>query len=203
MKKKLLSLLLFSLCTTGFCTTWTITNSGFEFSPDDITIQVGDSVNFSIATIHNVVEVSQATWEANGNTPLPGFSTPFGGGMVLPDQLTAGIHYYVCSPHASGGMKGIIVVENTSGIPINPLTSIVSVYPNPTKGKFQLKITDSQFANNFNLEIYDVRGERVYVASNLKQQTLINFDLSDFPKGMYFVKLNDGAYIYNKKVVVQ
>ena len=117
--------------------------------------------------------------------------------------VTTGIHYYVCSPHASGGMKGIIVVENTSGVPINPLTSIVSVYPNPTKGKFQLKITDSQFANNFNLEIYDVRGERVYVASNLKQQTLTNFDLSDFPKGMYFVKLNDGVFIYKKKVVVQ
>lgn len=52
-----------------------------------------------------------ATWSVNGNTPLSGgFTRPFGGGLLTPSTgLTVGTHYYVCSPHASSGMKGIIV----------------------------------------------------------------------------------------------
>jgi hypothetical protein len=37
-----------------------------------------------------------------------GFDLPFGGGSVLVDQ--PGNHFYVCVPHAAGGMKGIINV---------------------------------------------------------------------------------------------
>ena len=85
----------------------TISNLGNSFSPATLTINLGDTVVFSIAGIHNVVEVSQTTWNANGNTQLPGgFSRGFGGGMVV--ITTTGIHYYVCSPHASVGMKGTI-----------------------------------------------------------------------------------------------
>jgi hypothetical protein len=59
--------------------------------------------------------VSQATWNANGTTPLPGgFSVPFGGGMVLPSQLGIGTHYYVCQAHVSFGMKGKIIVTGSS-----------------------------------------------------------------------------------------
>jgi plastocyanin len=94
-------------------TTYTVINSGFTFSPASLTISVGDTVVFSLAGSHNTVEVSQATWNANGNTPLSGgFSTPFGGGTVI--FSTAGSHYYVCSPHASGGMKGVINVVLTT-----------------------------------------------------------------------------------------
>ncbi|WP_225154157.1 hypothetical protein, partial [Bradyrhizobium sp. NBAIM08] len=100
MKSKiLLSLLLLTAGLTGFCTTWTITNFGFTFTPASITINPGDSVNFVIDSAHNAVEVSDTTWNANGNTALPGgFLTPFGGGLILATQLGTGTHYYVCYP---------------------------------------------------------------------------------------------------------
>ncbi|MDT8323713.1 MAG: plastocyanin/azurin family copper-binding protein [Bacteroidota bacterium] len=98
---------------TATGTTHTITNSGFTFSPSSLTISVGDTVVFSIASSHNAVEVSQATWNSNGNTPLSGgFSVPFGGGTVI--FSSAATHYYVCSPHASLGMKGVINVVQTT-----------------------------------------------------------------------------------------
>ncbi len=112
MKNFLLSLLLVLPGISGFCTTWIVTNSGFTFSPSTITINPGDDVNFNLDVIHDAVEVSQSTWNANGNTPLAGgFQLSFGGGLVPSSKLGVGTHYYVCSPHASSGMKGTIIVQ--------------------------------------------------------------------------------------------
>ena len=121
MKKCLLLLsILISTYYSGYSTVWIINNSGTNFVPASITINIGDSVNFIIANAHDAAEVSQSTWNANGNTLLPGgFKTPFGGGMVLPAQLGAGVHYYVCEPHAANGMKGTITVQNCT-VPLTP-----------------------------------------------------------------------------------
>ena len=90
--------------------THTVTNAGFTFSPADITINAGDSVQWQLASIHTVLEVTQQTWNANGNTAKAGgFSTPLGGGTVKFD--TPGTYFYVCEPHASIGMKGKITVQ--------------------------------------------------------------------------------------------
>jgi plastocyanin len=202
MKKSLLSLLLFVISTSGFCTKWTITNSGKTFSPATITINVGDSVNFSLGSIHNAVEVSQATWNANGNTALPGFSLPFGGGLVLPANLTVGTHYYVCAPHASSGMKGTIIVQNTTtGVMENQLQKDITVYPNPTNGKFQIAFAELNLSKNYNLEIYKENGERIYksVVTNPKSDV----DLSNQSKGVYFIKFYNGQSVLTKKIVIQ
>lgn len=90
---------------------WTITNSSYTFNPSVLTITQGDSVNFNLASIHNVVEVSLATWNANGSDLLAGFSVPYGGGTLHPSQLSVGTHYYVSSLHSTLGMKGMIVVK--------------------------------------------------------------------------------------------
>jgi plastocyanin len=203
MKKNLLIFLLFSFGTVCFCTTHLITNAGTTFTPAAITITLGDSVNFSLGGIHNAVEVSKATWDANDNTPLPGFSVPFGGGLVLPAQLTTGTHYYVCTPHASIGMKGTIIVQSASEIIENPMNTSVSIYPNPSNGEFQLEINGSRSAKNFDLSIYDLKGDKVYAASDRELQNSYNIDLSALPKGIYLVKINSGAELFCRKIVVQ
>ena len=110
--KSLLALLLITLSTSAFCTIWTINTSGFTYTPATTNILFGDTVVFSIGGSHDAREVSLTTWTANGNTALPGgFQTAFGGGMVLPAQLAVGTHYFVCTPHAAAGMKGIINVS--------------------------------------------------------------------------------------------
>ena len=48
----------------------TITNQGMNFSPDTITINLGDTVNFVLGNSHNAVEVSQSTFLSNGSTLL-------------------------------------------------------------------------------------------------------------------------------------
>lgn len=198
----LLSLQLLAISFTGLCTTWTITSSGNTFSPSSITINVGDSVKFTITSTHNSVEVGQSVWDANGNTALSGgFSTPMGGGLVLPDKLTAGTHYFVCTPHASIGMKGTITVLNSTGVSENKELVEFSVFPNPSNGEFQVVIDEVELMKNSKLEIYDEQGEIVYetVITDGKPDIILN----NPPKGMYLVKIDNGNTIITKKIVIQ
>lgn len=91
-------------------TTHVITNTGFTFTPASLTVTEGDTVDWQLDGIHNVLEVSMTDWNANLNTPLPGgFSLPFGGGKLAFE--TVGTFYYVCVPHAGSSMKGTITVQ--------------------------------------------------------------------------------------------
>jgi plastocyanin len=204
MKKILLFIVLVSIGFVGFGSTFIISNSGTEFTPATITISVGDNVNFSLGSSHDAIEVSQATWNANGNTPLSsGFSTPFGGGTISADKLTVGTHYFVCKPHASLGMKGTITVLDPTGIAEDTSKEDISIYPNPSKGSFQLQINTAQSAKKLDLGIYNVQGKRVYSKADMQQQTLSNIEISDLPKGVYFLRLFDGKDYYYRKIVVQ
>jgi len=44
----------------GFSTKYTIGNAGATFSPSNLTIHVGDTVVFTLASAHNAMEVSEA-----------------------------------------------------------------------------------------------------------------------------------------------
>lgn len=203
MKKTILFFLLASFSYGGFSATVTVTNSGTTFSPSAITINVGDEVVFDLGSGHNVVEVSKTTWDAMGNTLLSGgFSLPFGGGTLTPDKLTAGIHYYVCAPHAEFGMRGTITVLDPTGIAETKLKDGISLYPNPSKGNFQLKL-DNSSAKKLDLGIYTVKGEKVYSQPDIQQQNSINIEISDLPKGVYIVRLYGSNESYFRKIVVQ
>ena len=92
---------------------YTITNIGNTFDPDTLYCNVGDSINFSLTNSHNAVEVSSSTWLASQTTALPnGFSLPFGGGTFIPDS--AQTYWYICTPHASMGMKAVIIACDLS-----------------------------------------------------------------------------------------
>jgi plastocyanin len=203
MKRILLSFLLASIGMTGFCTTHIVTTPGFVFSPATITIQLGDSVRFNIGGIHRVEEVSQATWNANNSTPLPGFNAPFGGGLILPAQLTVGAHWYVCTPHASSGMKGMIIVENTTSIGNQPTATAFNLFPNPSNGIFQLEMEQATDASNFQMDVINSEGRKVYAVRNLEQRSLHEIDLTTFSKGIYFVRVYDGSGIFSRKVLIQ
>jgi plastocyanin len=183
MKRKILLLLLVvSTGMTGYSTVWIITNSGDTFSPSSITITFGDTVNFVLASEHDAREVSLETWNANGITPLPGgFQTPFGGGLVLPEQLGVGTHYYVCTPHAVIGMKGTIIVESTTGISDNPLQTNISVFPNPANDLITIATEGNMAGSTF--IITDLTG-KLHMTGELHNNTT-TVDISQLTNGVY------------------
>jgi len=202
MKKILFSLVLSILGMLSYGTLWTITNSGFTFSPATLTITTGDSVNFSLAAMHDAVEVDQATWDANGATPLSGgFSTPLGGGLVLPNKLTAGTHYYVCSVHVgTSGMKGIITVQNPTNIVLHERGYSISFYPNPIKSIlfFNINMPENQITR---LKILNSAGQEA-IEMQIKNGAN-DIDLGKLNSGYYFVILTSGnRQLYNTKIIL-
>ena len=82
-----------------------------DFTPEDLTIAVGDCVNFVMTDTHNAIEVSQDTYDNRGVTALDGgFAVQFGETQEVYFG-EAGTHYYVCQPHVSMDMIGTITVQ--------------------------------------------------------------------------------------------
>ncbi len=90
-------------------TTHVISNAGFDFTPDYLEVQLGDTVSFQLSPSHDAKEVSQTTWNNNGNASNGGFAVGLGGGIWVPASVDT--FYYVCTPHAGMGMKGRVVVK--------------------------------------------------------------------------------------------
>lgn len=86
---------------------------------------------------------------------------------------------------------GILNFENDKGI---------SIFPNPSNGKFLIQDLGYGILN---FEIYNITGEKVYTMSNFKQKSSIEIDLSNSPKGIYFIKIYDGQKMRTKKIVLQ
>lgn len=98
------------------------TNSTNRFSPETLTVDVGDVIAFNVGAGHTATQVTQATWDTNGATPLPGgFDFQPGTHTYTVRSADEGATlWYVCQNHASMGMKGRIVVRG-------PATHTVSV----------------------------------------------------------------------------
>ncbi len=203
MKKQVLFILASLSVYVASATTVTIGNSGFTFTPDSVSIHVGDTVRFQVASIHKPVEVSQSTWNASSASPITGFSLPNGGGIVA--GLTVGIHYYVCQPHAGMGMKGRIFVTPATGLAsVVAASPQLNIYPNPSNGKFNVQYQNASNSTvEVTLDVFNILGDKVYSSNDLKGQQVSQIDLSTAPAGIYFVKIYDRDKVLVKRVIVQ
>jgi len=93
-------------------------STNLTFNPATVTIDVGDTVqwtNLAVPPVHNVVQISESDWNANnGNNPLPGGfnSGPAGSVSTFSRTFnTAGTFFYTCQPHDINGMKGRVIVN--------------------------------------------------------------------------------------------
>ncbi len=200
MKKILLTFCLFTLAFALFSKTWVITANGFatEFTPNAITITLGDSVLFTLDPIqHNAREISQADWNMNGTTSNGGFILGEGGGLVLPANLAIGTHYYICTNHASMGMKGTIIVQGqTSSLKTTRNKMSSRAYPNPFSNKLIVEITGADAVS-----IYNLLGEKMSVIFLKNNETSIEIDTNNFPKGIYLYSvLKDGITLETRKI---
>jgi plastocyanin len=205
MKKILLSLFITLFCLNGFCATFNVTNVGVTFSPATITITQNDDVLFTLGVIHDAVEVDLATWTANGISPIIGFSVPFGGGTLLGSQLSVGTHYYVCENHAFLGMKGTIIVQSTSAVPVVKTQNDMLIYPNPAKDKITLQFNNPTL-NPVEITLFDFQGKLVEVLFPKTEFTGLlvrTFSLSKINGGgIYIVKITSGDQVAYQKIVV-
>ena len=102
-------LVIFIITNTNMFSQNNIITSGFSFVPDTISVIIGDSVNFILGNAHNAVEVDSLTWTNNDTLALlGGFNVGLGQTSFIQIN-TQKTYYYICQPHASSGMKGVII----------------------------------------------------------------------------------------------
>ena len=196
MRKILLATLFLSFAFAALAEDFTVTTSGFTFTPDDLNITEGDQVIFDLGNSHNVIEVSMETWEANQSTSNGGFSTPFGGGTVLFD--VPGTYYYVCQPHAGNGMKGQITVSPISNIIGVKASNSIAMYPNPSNGELNFDINPS-FVQS--VEILGLNGQLLAQFEIQNEITKVNLDA--LSSGIYFVRFVGTEETHTRRLVIE
>ncbi|MFI5164325.1 MAG: T9SS type A sorting domain-containing protein [Bacteroidia bacterium] len=94
---------------------------------------------------------------------------------------------------------------NGNGVNEINLDNLISVYPNPSSGKINLKISQFENLKIKNIVIYNLQGEKVYSAADFQINSSSNFqiDLSEASSGIYFIHIicNEGTAV--KKIIIQ
>jgi hypothetical protein len=84
----------------------------------------------------------------------------------------------------------------------DPLESgIIRIYPNPNYGKFCIDLKNPPA--KMRVSIYNVAGQKIYESSTISPLPVNEIDFTSHPKGVYFIKINDGETSYNETIVVQ
>jgi hypothetical protein len=79
----------------------------------------------------------------------------------------------------------------------------IKVFPNPTSSNISVQFTTINVGTC--ILLYDVNGKLVKEESNIKENNLkVDFDISSFAKGIYFIKVVEGTNTaYFNKLVLQ
>jgi plastocyanin len=176
------------LASTTLCAsadTFNLTNSGFSFTPPVIEMTTADDIQVVLPSPHTCTEVSQATWNANGNTSNGGFNFSSGTHTITIDM--PGTYYYVCIPHASMGMKGMIIVTSTTGVGEHNALIPMHLSPNPASSSVRLGIATTDASSRIN--VLDVNGR---VAMEMPAPANCTLDVSRLEVGTYTVVLKNG-----------
>ena len=207
MKKLYTIILISSAFVSLHATSYTISISGFAYSPASLTVTIGDVVTISSTGNHPLAEVSQTTWVANGTATL---SSGFGNKTANYIFTVSGASsiYYVCTNHVGSGMKGKIDVASTVSIyKSNPVFELVSLFPNPTKNKFSIKLNTFE-STNLTVKLFSICGQEIESFTSTKEIALglnsISFDLQNtVSTGIYFIELTAGSKKVVKKLIVE
>ncbi len=167
----------------------------YYFTPSSLNVAVGDTVrwvwdNGSHTTTSGVIPGGASSWDANISTANHSYEYRV---------LLAGDYNYVCTPHAGMGMVGSFTATLATAVGEHKDNSMV-VYPNPSRGVFKLS-----FGNTLNTEaeisLMDLSGKTIS-AKLTNGSAEMTFDLSDFSKGYYFLRLKSDAGIVVRRIAI-
>ena len=115
---------------------------------------------------------------------------------TIEEPILRKITYCVTTPHHDTAFWFLDIYTMVS-CKENPNT--FTLYPNPvSSGQLNLQ---NDAATPIDFEVYDMSGKRVCRGHSQDQHTSIN--VSNWKRGVYVVRINEGQNIYTRKVVVQ
>lgn len=169
-------------------TNWTINGSGMSWTPNNLTIEQGDSVTWNnLSGTHNV-NGTQATYPSNPES----FGNAIGGtGWVYGHRFNIpGTYNFRCDVHSSN-MTGTLTVTPSSGL--EDLHNLkVSIGPNPATSFLSIRCSESRYT----VILYDMLGNRV-LSKQLENNDQL--DISRLNSGLYWIEINSENGSYKKK----
>jgi plastocyanin len=177
---------------------YSITTSGFSYSPDNLSVNVGDVITISASNTHPLVQVDKETWGSNGSTPSQN-----GWGVKTSDYSftaeTEDTIYYVCQNHVGMGMKGMIIVSNTTSVSnLSNMENDIEVYPNPVNDVMFVSAINDIYP--FDLAIYSMSGSML-ISKKINSKD-VEINTSGLKEGFYLLDLNYGEFRKTRKIVV-
>jgi len=124
---------------------------------------------------------------------------------ALVDGIQLGFYYDDSNEHAWGaGVDDVQLFVNTTSVFNLALDQSLVVFPNPSKGPFEISLKDSE-AGSYNLSLFDQTGRMVLSKTmtssdgNLQE----SFDLSQEGAGIYTLILQNGNQQTTKTITIQ
>jgi hypothetical protein len=77
--------------------------------------------------------------------------------------------------------------------------NMIKVYPNPSKGLYNIHI--SQFIGKVNIDVIDLNGRAVYTSKNIEFNVDKSIDISAFQTGIYILKVSGDSLNFTQKIM--
>lgn len=117
-------------------------------------------------------------------------------------QTFFSIHFPNSSAGYACGQGGVIYKYSaTTGINNNDEISGVTTFPNPNNGRFNLSVDQLNSSLTYKVSVLDLLGNTIQQIEMSKSS--LDFDFSNQPKGIYFVKIENENGVVMKKIICQ
>lgn len=174
-----------------------VTVSNFEFSPSELTIEVGDIVRWNNTGGTHNVDGSEASFPDN---PVP-FGNELSNELWTYEFIfsTEGTYDYQCLLHA-GAMQATITVTGGPTTTDDVDTGILKAYPVPAEDYIIIGGL-ADFTGNSQVEIFDITGKSALEATVSANAQI---DISSLRAGIYIFNLTtQNGQLFTGKILVK
>lgn len=189
------------ISTSALATTYTVTQEGLTFSPNQLTVEVGDIVLFQWTSgNHTTTSVSvppgAATWDALLTSSMQTFEY----------TVTAeGIYVYQCTPHALAGMIGGFMAVLPSSAKTQVQANFAMSAGTSANGNLFVTLENAT-SDMATVTLVDITGRNAMTLHHgaISDATFtIRQDVAVLQRGIYFVRFDEGARVVTRKVLIQ
>jgi hypothetical protein len=108
----------------------------------------------------------------------------------------------VTDAHNCTGTDNIVVNVTPNAVEDSPLSTAIGIYPNPSKGNFNIKVSDNNI--HFTLHITDAVGQ-ILIMDRHDDKSIFdrNYDLSRYASGVYFLRIISEEGTATRSLIIQ